>query len=71
MGRGKPSGAFVFCRKGGAMSDSKERLLKLALEAWEVMTDGQKDRFLDLLDRLVVKGEKFTDKQIIQMAKGV
>ena len=66
MGRGNPSGAFVF--EGGAMSDSKERLLKLALEAWGVMTDGQRDRFLDFLDRLVVKGEKFTDEQILQMA---
>ncbi len=49
------------------MSERTERLLRLALEAWEVMTDGQKDRFLDLLDRLVVKGEKFTNEQIIQM----
>ena len=50
------------------MSDSHERLLRLALKTWEVMTDGQRDRFLDFLDRLVIKGEKFTDKQIIQMA---
>ena len=57
-----------FLQKGGAMSDSTERLLRLALEAWEVMTDGQRDRFLDFLYRLVVKGEKFTDNEIIQMA---
>ena len=57
-----------FLQKGGAMSDSRERLLRLALEAWEVMTDGQRDRFLDFLYRLVVKGEKFTDNEIIQMA---
>ena len=50
------------------MSDSKERLLRLALEAWEVMTDGQRDRFLDFLDRLVIKREKFTDNEITQMA---
>ena len=57
-----------FLQKGGLMPERTERLLKLALEAWEVMTDSQKDKFIDFLDRLVVKGEKFTDKQIIQIA---
>ena len=49
------------------MSDNKKSLLELSLETWEVMTDGQRDRFLDFLDRMVVKGEKFTDNEIIQM----
>ena len=57
-----------FLQKGGLMPERRARLLKLALEAWEVMTESQKYRFLDFLHRLVVKGEKFTDKQIIQMA---
>ena len=55
--------------KGGIMSERTARLLKLALEAWEVMTEGQRDRFNDFLYRLVVKGEKFTDEEIIQMVK--
>ena len=49
------------------MSRSKKNLLELALDAWEKMTDNQRNRFDDFLYRLVVKGEKFTDEQIIQM----
>ena len=48
---------------------AKKSFLKLVLEAWEKMTDEQKERFNDFLYRLVVKGEKFTDEQIIQMVK--
>ena len=47
--------------------ESKKNLLELALDAWEKMTDNQRNRFNDFLYRLVVKGEKFTDEQIIQM----
>ncbi len=47
--------------------ESKKNLLELALDAWEKMTDNQRNRFDDFLYRLVVKGEKFTDEQIIQM----
>jgi len=53
------------------MPERTARLLKLALEVWEKMTDNQRERFNDFLYRLVVKGEKFTDEEIIQMARGV
>ena len=57
-----------FCfERGDVMSRSKKNLLELALDAWEKMTDNQRNRFNDFLYRLVVKGEKFTDEQIIQM----
>ena len=49
--------------------EATARLLNLVLEAWERITDDQKERFDDFLYRLVVKGEKFTDEEIIQMAR--
>ena len=49
------------------MSKRTERLLRLVLNAWEVMTASQRERFNNLLYRLVVKGERFTDNEIIQI----
>jgi len=58
---------FFYLQKGGHMSERTERLLRLVLNAWEKMTDNHRERFNDFLYRLVIKGEKFTDKQIIQI----
>jgi hypothetical protein len=41
LGPGRTSGPFVL-KEGGIISERRERLLRLALEAWEKMTDNQK-----------------------------
>ena len=45
-----------------------EKRLKI-FEMAEKLSESEKKRFVDFLYRLVIKRERFTDEQVVQMAR--